>query len=227
MNIYFLVEGRRTEKVIYPKWLQQLSPKLKQVKDPFLVKKNNYFLFNGNGFPSLLHNHLTNTFSDINEIKKYHYLVLVLDSDECTVSERAAEVESFIQKQKLILSSPCKLRLVIQNRCIETWLLGNKKVVKTNPQSKELVKYIRFFNVKEKDPEKMGVYTNFSTHAQFHESYLSELLRERNIRYTKRNPNGVTDPQYLNQLLARHTKDNHLETFGSFLTFIEEINSEI
>jgi hypothetical protein len=54
MNIYFLVEGRRTEKKVYPKWISILLPELSEVKNVFLVRNNNYLVFSGNGFPSLL-----------------------------------------------------------------------------------------------------------------------------------------------------------------------------
>jgi len=48
MNIYFLVEGRRTEKKVYPRWLSYLLPELKEVTDPFEIGFNNYYVFNGN-----------------------------------------------------------------------------------------------------------------------------------------------------------------------------------
>ena len=44
MNIYFLVEGNRTEKKIYPQWLTYLVPKLKRVKYHDEVTSNNYYL---------------------------------------------------------------------------------------------------------------------------------------------------------------------------------------
>ncbi len=32
MNIYFLVEGKRTERKVYPAWLSYILPELKQVQ---------------------------------------------------------------------------------------------------------------------------------------------------------------------------------------------------
>ena len=68
MNIYFLVEGRRTEKKVYPKWISYLIPELSEIKDPSIANGNNYYLFNGNGFPSILDNHLRNSVKDIQRV---------------------------------------------------------------------------------------------------------------------------------------------------------------
>ena len=70
MNIYFLVEGKRTEMKVYPKWLSHLVPNLKRVDAYQNVESNNYYIFSGNGFPSLLDNHLRNCIEDINSTKK-------------------------------------------------------------------------------------------------------------------------------------------------------------
>lgn len=39
MNLYFLVEGKRTERKVYPAWLAYLLPELKQVKNYDEVEK--------------------------------------------------------------------------------------------------------------------------------------------------------------------------------------------
>jgi hypothetical protein len=53
MNIYFLVEGKKTEIKVYPKWLNILMPDLKRVNNFDATVENNYYIFGGNGFPSL------------------------------------------------------------------------------------------------------------------------------------------------------------------------------
>ncbi|MGB3512246.1 MAG: hypothetical protein WBA93_24015 [Microcoleaceae cyanobacterium] len=45
MNIYFLLEGRSTEKKIYASWLNYLLADLKKVKFYHQVDKYNYCLF--------------------------------------------------------------------------------------------------------------------------------------------------------------------------------------
>jgi len=226
-NIYFLVEGRRTEKKVYPKWISFLVPKLTEINDAFSVTSNNFYIFSGNGYPSLLNNHLRNSIEDINTIGKFDYFVVCLDADEVTVLERQNEVLDFIKKNKIVLNSNTKLVIIVQNRCIETWFLGNSKIYKRNPNSELLQKFINFYNVSVDDPELMEKYENFDTYADFHETYLSEMLAERNIQYTKVNPRGVTEPDYINQLIKRSSETSHIKTFKRFIDFCRNLNNEI
>lgn len=226
MNIYFIVEGRRTERKVYPAWLNHLLPELNKVDLAYEANDNNYYLFSGNGFPSLLHNHLKSSIDEVNELANYKYLVLILDVDETTTESRIEEVNKFTKENDLALQNT-ELIIIPQNRCIETWFLGNKTIFKNNPQSSTLTKYVKFYNVKDNDPEGMGVFQGFNTHSQFHTEYCNEFLRERNIRYSKNRPNGVVELDYLNCLIERVEKTSHLESFKNFLKFCEKIKSEL
>ena len=199
MNVYFIVEGRRTEKKVYPAWLGHLIPELRRVNWAFEADNNNYYLFNGNGFPALLHNHLRNSIDEVNDLPQYSYLVIALDVDEASVEKRIDEIHNFINANDLVLDK-AELIIIAQNKTIETWFLGNRRVFKANPQSQDYLNYIKFYNVKENDPEEMGLYPIFNTHAQFHADYCREMLRERNIRYSKTRPNGVVELEYLKEL---------------------------
>lgn len=223
-NIYLLVEGRRTEKKIYPKWIKHLLPDMIEVKSPFDIEDNNFYIFNGNGYPSILHDHLKNSLSDIIQIGRFDYFILCLDVDELTVEERLNEVNSFVENEKIAFGG-CEFRVILQNRCFETWFLGNKKVFKSNPNDVELVECIKFYNVKDYDPELMPNSGDFQTTAQFHEFYLRKILNERKIRYTKKNPVEVGEKYYLNLLIERFSQDGHLMTFGYFLKICEEIKA--
>jgi len=227
INIYFLVEGRRTEKKVYPKWISTLLPELTEVKSAFLIQSKNYFVFSGNGFPSLLDNHLRNAIDEVNSIDKFDYFVICLDADEFSIEERKNEVLQFIENQKIDLNPKTKLVIIVQNRCIETWFLGNTKVYKRNPSSLLLKDLISFYNVSSNDPELMEKIEGFETHAEFHETYLSEMLSERNIQYTKKNPRGVIEPDYLNQLIKRTQETGHISTLKYFLDFCNEVKSKI
>lgn len=227
MNIYFLVEGRRTEKKVYPKWISHLIPELSEIKDPSIANGNNYYLFNGNGFPSILDNHLRNSVEEVNEINKFNYLVMCIDADEVNVSDRRNEVLSFIENNEIKLNKGVEFVLIIQNRCIETWCLANRKIYKRQPNSEDLRTYIDFYNVYNDDPELMGKIDPDETHAQFHASYLAEMLAERNIRYTKNFPRGVVEEDYLNELLKRISKSNHIKTFRTFIDFCEKVKGQI
>ncbi len=226
MNIYFLVEGRRTEKKVYPKWLAHLLPNLVEVTDPFEINSDSYYVFNGNGYPSLLNNHLTNSVSDVNEIAKFDYLVICLDSDDETIEHRRNEVLNFIKINKLKLTN-CEFVIIVQNKCIETWFLGNRKVYSKQPQSADLRKFNKFFNVQEDNPELMTKLDDFGTSAQFHQSYLTEMLLEKNIRYTKRNPNGVVEEHYLKELISRQKETNDLHSFKDFLEFCSTVKASM
>jgi len=226
MNLYFIVEGRRTEKKVYPSWLKLLLPELRKVKIASEATFNNYYLFNGNGFPALLHNHLKNSIDEVNELKIFNYLVIALDVDDSTIDNRVNEVNNFVISNNLELNNT-ELIIIPQNKCIESWFLGNHKIFKKNPQNRNLLKYIEFYNVKTNDPEAMGLCCGFNSYAQFHADYCSKYLNERNIKYTKNNPRGVTEKDYLNNLIARINKTNHLKSFGLFIDFINKVKKDI
>ncbi|TAH17457.1 MAG: hypothetical protein EAZ08_13610 [Cytophagales bacterium] len=128
MNIYFLVEGRGTEIKVYPKWLSHLVPELQRVQWHYQVVKNNYFIFSGNGFPSLLDNHLRNCIIDINNVGNYDYFVICLDGDDEGIDIRKQKVLDFMAEEKITLNSDTKFEIIVQNKCIETWFLANPKI---------------------------------------------------------------------------------------------------
>ena len=227
MNIYFLVEGKRTEKKVYPKWLKHLIPALTQITDPFEIEENAYYVFSGNGFPSILDNHLRNSVSDINNIGKFNYLVMCIDADEAKVKGRIEDVKSFMKKEKIELRKNTEFVLMVQNRCIETWFLGNRKVFKNNPDGERLRSFVNFYNISNDDPELMGKMTDFDTYAQFHAAYLKEVIAERKGRYTKKNPGNVVRHTYLEELIKRANDTDHIKTFGSFIEFCGKVRSEM
>jgi len=227
MNLYFLVEGQRTEKKVYPAWLSHLLPELKRVNDYDQVDKNNYYLFSAEGYPSIIHKHLPNAVEDIVIHGKYNYLIICLDADEVSVNERKQEIHNFVVKNDINLKlGNTKLQIIIQNRCIETWFLGNRKIYSKKPQNNPLIDYIRHYDIYTNCPELMGNYGTFNTHAQFHEAYLKELFRAKNINYSKNNPGDVVKSHYLNQIVQRITDDpTHLQSFQVFIEFCRNIKS--
>ena len=221
MNLYFLVEGKRTERKVYPKWLSYLLPRFSQVDKFDEAVDKNYFLISGEGYPGLLDRHLPNAVQDFNRTASYSHLVVCLDADESTVAERIAEVDQRISENPLARG---ELKVVVQNRSIETWFLGNRRIYTRGPQSSKLAKYVQFYDVSTEDPECMGIFGEFSTHAQFHTAYLRELFREKRISYTKHRPGHVADKPHLDQLLNRISDEpQHLQTFRTFIAFCERI----
>jgi len=219
MNIYFLVEGR-TEQHVYPKLLSYLVPNLKKVDHFDEVAESNYFIFTARGYPSILDMILT-AVEDINAIGRYSHLVVCLDADEATVQERIQEVERMVPSESDELN--VKLVIIVQNRCFETWFLGNGKVYPRNPQDETFKRYCKFYNVSKKDPELMPKSFDLS-YGQFHKDYLKKMLKEKNIHYTEQHPRGVGEEPYIKALQKRvEDSPEHLKTLQKFFSFCENL----
>jgi len=225
MNIYFLVEGV-TESKIYPQWISYLIPEMERVRYYDEIETQNYYLFNAGGYPSIIDVHLNRAIQDVNSIDKYHYLSLCFDADEDDVQDRINKINRYLKDNGLTLNR-AKLIFIVQNRCIETWLLGNRKIFKRNPQNPTLSQYVQFFDVSANDPEQMGIFNGFAEHQQFHKAYFKALCRERKIRYSERNPNNVAQKYYFDQLEDRVNKTNHILTFGHFIKFCKDVRNQI
>lgn len=227
MNIYFLVEGCSTERKIYPKWLTYLIPDLVRVQYHNQVQTNNYYLVSGKGYPGILHDGLENAVDKIREIPKYDYLVICVDVDEESAEERIKYIHEFIQKEKISLGKT-KVKVILQNRCIETWLLGNRKIFDSRqPTEQPLSNYVDYYDVSQKDPEEMGKY-EMRNHADFHYEYLREVFRSRNTTYSKKYPHDAKERYYFEELQKRvQDKPQDLKTFQVFLEFCEKIKNSM
>lgn len=227
MNLYFLVEGTQSERKVYPAWLAHLLPELQRVDNCDDVNENNYYLISGEGYPSLIYDFIPRSIAEINSNGKYSYFVVCLDAEENTVAELTTEIEDFLTKQKLKLNN-AELVLIFQNRCLESWLLGNRKIYSRNPQNKPLLDYTKYYDVSVNCPENMGRYQDFNTHAQFHGAYLRALVEAKNITYSKNRPGDVLKPFYLEQLLARiQVQPEQLTSFRHFIDFCNKIKPNL
>lgn len=224
MNLYFLVEGRRSEMKIYPSWLEYLLPNFKRVYNYNEVQENNYYLISAEGYPSIIYDSLPSAIEEIQDQQNYDYLILCLDSDEVTITERKQEINDYLSENQNLKNALGKtqLKIIVQNRCIETWLLGNRKIYTRNPQDKDLLDYTRYYNVADDDPEKMGKY-NSNTHAAFHEKYLKALFKAKNMKYSKEMPRDAQEGYYLEELQRRVTETEHLSTLKEFIDFCQMI----
>lgn len=232
MNLYFLVEGSRTEYAFYPKLIKfvfgELLTKVDHVDQ---IKNNNFFVLSREGWPSLYDEKLLPSIEDINQYSKCDYLFICIDSEEFSVADKKLELEDYLKKfkeeYKVELNDNCKIILVVQNICIETWFLGNRKIYKNNPSTKLLKSFQTFYNVKDEDPELMGKLPRFNTKAQFHSKYLKEALLERNINYSKRLPPELYHKTYLTELINRVKEDSHINSFGELIKVLFSIKREI
>jgi len=225
LNVYFLVEGEKTEPQVYPQWLSHLVPKLSRVKFAQDAKENNYYLLSGMGSPRLLTNELANSVAEINELGNYNYLVLVIDADDMTAQDKINEVEQHIKIENIVLNSHCQLRVITQKYCMETWFLGNRKVyTKTLGKNNDFYHHAKFYDVTQQDPEFMTKLSGFDKSVSiYHETYLRKMLAEKNIRYSKSNPREVGESYYLDELKKRVNETNHLSSLKNFLNFCESI----
>ncbi len=235
MNLYFLLEGRRTEPKVYPEWINHKFPNLTRVYKIEDISSDCFLLFAAKGYPKILqlieqsltdiYNHNAN-----NRIKVDHFFIC-LDADDDgygirfnTVNENIKKIEDTNRNISTYLPD---LHIIIQNCCIETWFLGNTRMLKRNPQSKRLAEFKRFYDVSDKDPEKMDCYDSnnysFSNKAKFHEAYLKEMFFERNQRYSKLNPGIAVTQGYLESLYERCFQTNHLKSLKFLLTIWENL----
>lgn len=88
MNIYILVEGKQTERKVYPAWLEHLSPSIKRIENLSQLEDSNYYLISGQGYPHMLDNMLKNSLLDIKQYKKFDFFWIVLDSDFCDLEDK-------------------------------------------------------------------------------------------------------------------------------------------
>lgn len=242
MNLYFVFEGK-TEPIVYKKWLSVLLPDLTEVNSFDAVIQNNYFYESDMGVPSC-YRVAANAIQEINEFPQYDYLVLFTDADRFTVSEKKAEAYEQIKselKDKPFKTLPknCQLEIIVQKVCMETWFLGNRNFFVRHPQRNQILKeYIKYFDVSQNNPEDLASefvqdeensrdIFGYKTKALFHEGYLREIFKERNLSYKKYRPKEVQEEYYLKQLRARiETNSDHLLSFQEFINFCLKINRQ-
>jgi hypothetical protein len=225
MNLYFVLEGDQTEPKVFPKWIDIVLEGYSQVDFYTDVKHNNFYIFSGGGIPSI-YNHTINAIKDINACKLYDKLIVCLDGEEIGVNARIKELLVTINESGIVLNDSCDLEIIVQDVCIESWFLGNRKIVKNNPQNQKLLKYKAFYDVSELDPEKMPNIGEFNTKAQFHFSYLREVFKERNISYSKSHPKEVSNKKYFEELCKRTDETSHLISFKKLRDLLEDIKKQ-
>jgi len=221
MNLYFLVEGSRTEREVYPRWLSVLVPALTQVYDPFSVTKNNYYLFSSNGYPGIKGD-IRAAVLDINDSGSYDYFLICLDSDDFDVDDKRREMEDAVYSLDVKLNAT--LIVVIQCRCIETWFLGNRGKYPRKANN-DFLPYSRFYNVSRYNPELMEKPHWYSSSvSQFHAAYIKKMLLAGGKHYTKRNPYSVCGKSYVEELQKRVNGTMHLRSLKAFFDFCGQLN---
>ncbi len=231
MNLYFLVEGRRTEKKVYQSWISQVFSDLKKADLISEVRRDNYRLFSIEGNTDRVDN-IERALAEINRHNSsaaeegrepFDHLFICLDAEDVGFEIRLAQIESLVAGKV----EPTHCHAIVHCCCIETWFLGNRKMMKRNPQSERLRRWKEFYDVSVNCPESMECHSDFRVKAEFHLEYLKEMLRERGLSYSKYKPNVVLKNTYLRALVGRYEKTGHLQSFGRLVTVWRALNGNI
>ncbi|CAH8283888.1 hypothetical protein EV196_103449 [Mariniflexile fucanivorans] len=219
MNLYFILEGEKTEVLLYPKWINYVLPNYSEVDFENQATQDCYYIFSGGGIPSI-YNHTINAIKNINDNPIYDKLIVCLDGEEIGVDARIDEIKNHINHSGVHLNNNCEIHFVVQNICIETWFLGNRKIVKKVPVGLKLRDFIEHYNITEEDPELMDKMEMYRNKAHFHYSYFKEILKEHNLIYRKSKPTIVMEKSYFQQLEKRVDETEHLPTFKQLIDLL-------
>jgi len=199
-TLYVIVEGERTERRLYRSWLPYLLPDHRQVERIEDAAANTFFIVAGFGYPSYKQR-IVDAIADVSaQESPFSHLVVAVDSEERARVDVEAEVQAVINDAHCPLPS----RTLVAECCIETWLLGNRKVVSRSPESAELRGLLGLYSVVSQDPERMpNLDARFTTRAQFHGHYLRHVFAERRIPFSKKGPGAACGEAYFEQLRLR------------------------
>ncbi|MFS8070014.1 MAG: hypothetical protein ACMG6S_26920, partial [Byssovorax sp.] len=191
MNLYFLVEGLRTEKQVYRRWVEHVFPSLSQVQNVAEMTANSWYIISGYGIPSYKRR-IRDALEDIKDNPAVDHFFICIDAEEDSYEARFTEVEAEVRKWETETrvrdrNPSFRIHIIVQNCCVETWFLGHARMMRRTPSSAVLAEYKRFYDVREDDPEHMGTFRGFTTRADFHLKYLQEMLLEQSpeLRYSK------------------------------------------
>lgn len=215
MNIYLVVEGKKTEPIVYPKWIKYINPQFKIVQDIDEVCDNHILMISGGGFPSYL-SIIKNAALDVASNERFDRLVIAIDSEEMTYVDKRAEIEDFVNNLNLNI----EYKVVVQHFCIETWALGNRILVPRQSDDERVKMYRDIWDVLDNDPAGLPPLSEDINRAQFAEKYLKALINAhyRNLTYSKWNPKVLLDRKYFNRVKSRFEDTDHIASFNDFLT---------
>ena len=216
MNIYIVVEGEVGARKLYQHWVPLVNPNLIYVDHISLVVRNNFSILSGGGYPQYFDT-IASAIDDVNSLNNIDRLVISVDSEELSFNEKSDEMFEFLSK----FECKSEIKIIIQHFCLETWALGNRAIIRTNPQLPSLIRYRRFYNVRSRDPESLPPYDlEELNRSQFAAKYLRHALNDkyRNLTYTKSNPRALLHNNYFERVKERYEQTNHIKSFCDFLS---------
>lgn len=213
MNLYFVVEGKRTENTLYKYWISYLCPHLDLVSHISELTQDNFSIISGGGHPGYLEI-IRNAVLDIESLNNVDYFFVCVDSEDLSYDDKREQIENFLRDRCPAVD--CEIVIIIQNHCIETWLMGNRRININNASDPELISYREYYNVNVDDPEYLEPIDHRSI-GEFTERYLKLMLKEKGVSYSKRHVGQIKNKGYFKQLVRRHQKDGHIKSFGYFI----------
>jgi uncharacterized protein YutD len=215
MNVYVVVEGDIGERYLYESWVPLVNPNLTYVSDISKIDENNFSILRGGGYPNYF-DVIKSAVEDVNCYGKVDRLAVSVDSEELSYSEKSKEMVGFISQFKC----RAEIKIVIQHFCLETWALGNQRVIRPSPQSQKLIQYKKLYDVRSSDLELLPAneYEEWNR-AQFADRYLRCALNDkfRNLTYSKRNPEVLRHHKFFENVKKRCEETNHIASFYDFL----------
>lgn len=220
MSLYILVEGRRTEKIIYPNWVSSISH-LKRKLTPENPREDEFYIISGNGYPCIITNHLKNSIREVNEYG-YDNFWIIVDADDEDISLRRKYINDHIHEYSL--NNNVKVHVIIQNICIETFGLANNDYFPMEVDG-DLLNFKNEYDVTIYDPSLLVKYKENDgvNSAGFHEKYLKAIFKANGSSYSKKRPKEFIDVSFFYGIKSRFENTGHVSSFNELLVAINDI----
>jgi hypothetical protein len=236
MNVYFLVEGD-AEARVYPKWIDYfLESKMTRCAAHTDVVENNYILVNGQGRKiwNSVRSPIKSAIAEINTNPVFNYLVIVVDADYKTIADRTIDIQTRINEAPVPLPANCELKIIIQNRCFETWFCGHTDnfLIAKASTNKNIRSFVDAYDIEILDPELMQPppSSNWKSIGQYHFNFLHHMLMPvASLKYSKSSADKILDIPYLERLIKRKKVEtpSHLPTFDDILILFDELKQTL
>ena len=145
MNLLFLVEGEQTEKLLYRAWVSHWFPSLVRVTNPAELAGSHYCVIGGGGQPHIFRR-IHALLADVRDNPAIDHVFVCVDSEDATREETAAIIGRTLAEAERDTEARrgnpgFRTYAVVQHCCVETWLLGNRRLLRRNAQSEALRRF--------------------------------------------------------------------------------------
>ncbi|CAK0762995.1 putative RloB domain-containing protein [uncultured Gammaproteobacteria bacterium] len=190
------------------------------------LQGNSFLVMSANGYP-FGKKMIADVLSDVQNHGTIDHLFVCVDAEEDAVDARYQEVDNVIKQHVATGTLFVRYSIIVQNRTIETWFLGNRRIISRSPQGEALRTCLQHYSVLQDDPEDLPVPNDFfGNHAMYHAHYLNAVFSEHNMTYRKSSPGEVLKESYLRQLVLRTRTTGHLATLNHFFTVCQTLGGD-